>query len=121
MLNTISNLNNLDNNQFFLLAGPCVVENEKITMQTAEKLKEITNELKIPFVFKSSYRKANRSRVDSFMGIGDQEALKILEKAKKELELPIVTDIHLPEEAQMAAQVADILQIPAFLCRQTDL
>ncbi|MDA3865673.1 MAG: 3-deoxy-8-phosphooctulonate synthase [Salinivirgaceae bacterium] len=121
MLNTISNISHLDRNNFFLLSGPCVVENEEITMRTAEKLKEITDKLGIPFIFKASYRKANRSRLDSFMGIGDQEALKILEKVKNTLEVPIVTDIHLPEEAQMAAQVADVLQIPAFLCRQTDL
>lgn len=121
MLNTVSNIHDLDNHRFFLLAGPCVVENELVTMQTAEELKIITHQLKIPFVFKSSYRKANRSRIDSFTGIGDQEALKILEKIKTELELPVVTDIHLPEEAAMAAEVADILQIPAFLCRQTDI
>ena len=112
MLNTISNIRDLDKDNFFLLAGPCVVENESITMQTAERLKEITSKLNIPFVFKSSYRKANRSRIDSFMGIGDQEALKILEKVKTELEVAIVTDIHLPEEAEIAAQVADVLQIP---------
>jgi len=121
MLNTISNIQDLDSGQFFLLAGPCVVENESITLKTAETLKTLTHKFKIPFVFKSSYRKANRSRIDSFMGIGDQEALKILEKVKKEFELPIITDIHLPEEAAMAADVADILQIPAFLCRQTDI
>lgn len=121
MLNTISNLNNWDNNNFFLLSGPCVVENEMITMQTAERLKEITEKLEIPFVFKASYRKANRSRIDSFMGIGDEEALRILEKVKITFNVPIVTDIHLPEEAAFAAEVADILQIPAFLCRQTDL
>ncbi|MDY0280050.1 MAG: 3-deoxy-8-phosphooctulonate synthase [Salinivirgaceae bacterium] len=121
MLNTIPNVKHLKENNFFLLAGPCVVESLDITMKTAEYLKKISDNLKIPFVFKSSYRKANRSRMDSFMGLGDQEALKILERVKKELELPIVTDIHLPEEAKMAAQVADILQIPAFLCRQTDI
>ncbi len=121
MLNTISNIHDLDSGQFFLLAGPCVVENENITLRTAETLKTLTHKLKIPFVFKSSYRKANRSRIDSFMGIGDQEALKILDKVKTTLELPIITDIHLPEEAAMVADVADILQIPAFLCRQTDI
>lgn len=121
MINTISNIQFTDSNQFFLLAGPCVVENEQIIMKTAEKLKELTTKLEIPFIFKSSYRKANRSRIDSFSGIGDQEALKLLEKVKNELDLPIVTDIHLPEEAAMAAEVADVLQIPAFLCRQTDI
>lgn len=121
MLNTIQNIKHYRQGNFFLLAGPCVVEGYDITMQTAERLKEITSNLKIPFVFKSSYRKANRSRIDSFTGIGDHEALEILAQVKKELEVPIVTDIHLPEEAMMAAEVADIIQIPAFLCRQTEL
>lgn len=121
MLNTIQNIKFLKEGNFFLLAGPCVVEGHDITMRTAEHLKQITTDLKIPFVFKSSYRKANRSRMDSFIGVGDEEALKILQKVKRELELPIVTDIHLPEEAKVAAEVADIIQIPAFLCRQTDI
>lgn len=121
MINTISNINFNDGNNFFLLSGPCVVENEYVTLKTAERLKEITQRLEIPFIFKASYRKANRSRIDSFMGIGDQEALKILDKVKSSLNVPIVTDIHLPEEAAFAAEVADVLQIPAFLCRQTDL
>lgn len=106
---------------FFLIAGPCVVENEEITFQIAESLKKNCNELKIPFVFKASYRKANRSNIDSFTGIGDQKALEILNKVKQQLQLPVITDIHLPEEATLAAQYVDILQIPAFLCRQTDL
>jgi 2-dehydro-3-deoxyphosphooctonate aldolase (KDO 8-P synthase) len=106
---------------FFLIAGPCVVENEEITYTTAVKLKEICGKLDIPFIFKSSYRKANRSSSDSFSGLGDEKALKILGKIKSELDLPICTDIHTAEEAPFAAQVADILQIPAFLCRQTDL
>lgn len=121
MIHTIPHIKYLDAGNFFLLAGPCVVENLDITMRTAEHLKKITTDLQIPFIFKSSYRKANRSRIDSFIGIGDMEALKILEKVKRELEVPIVTDIHLPEEAGIAAQVADIIQIPAFLCRQTDI
>lgn len=121
MINTLSNISFNEGNNFFLLSGPCVVENEYVTMQTAEKLKEITQRLEIPFIFKASYRKANRSRIDSFMGIGDEEALRILDKVKTQFKVPIVTDIHLPEEAAFAAQVADILQIPAFLCRQTDL
>ena len=121
MLNIIPNIQFLNDGNFFLLAGPCVVEDIDITMYTAEHLKKITMDLKIPFIFKSSYRKANRSRIDSFIGVGDQEALKILEKVKHDLELPIVTDIHLPEEANIAAEVADIIQIPAFLCRQTDI
>lgn len=106
---------------FFLIAGPCVVENEEVTFQIAESLKKTCNELKIPFVFKASYRKANRSNIGSFTGIGDQKALEILNKVKQQLQLPVITDIHLPEEAAMAAQHVDILQIPAFLCRQTDL
>lgn len=106
---------------FALFAGPCVVENEKITFETASRIKEITSELKIPFVFKSSYKKANRTSVNSFTGVGDEEALNILRKVKEQLEVPIVTDIHTEEEAVKAAEVADVLQIPAFLCRQTDL
>lgn len=106
---------------FFLLAGPCVIEDEETVMQTAERLREITSRLDIPFVLKGSYRKANRSRLDSFQGIGDEKALKILRKAGEELGVPTVTDIHTPEEAEMASEYADILQIPAFLCRQTDL
>jgi len=106
---------------FFLIAGPCVVENFEITYETAETLKSICEKLDIPFVFKSSYRKANRSSINSFTGIGDEAALEILAKIKKDLNVPICTDIHAPEEAAFAAKVADIVQIPAFLCRQTDL
>ncbi|NSW46523.1 MAG: 3-deoxy-8-phosphooctulonate synthase [Bacteroidales bacterium] len=109
------------NRSFFLIAGPCVVENEEVTFQVAESLKKISHELEIPFVFKASYRKANRSGINSFAGIGDHEALRILQKVKQQLQLPVITDIHLPEEAALAAQYVDILQIPAFLCRQTDL
>lgn len=119
--NKIQGLKNYPAKSFFLLAGPCVVENEDISRNTAETLKEITDELGIPFIFKASYRKANRSSHTSFSGIGDQKALEILAGIKKDLGLPLVTDIHLPEEAAMAAAVVDILQIPAFLCRQTDL
>ncbi|MCT4663950.1 MAG: 3-deoxy-8-phosphooctulonate synthase [Flavobacteriales bacterium] len=107
--------------RFFLLAGPCAIENEKTSLYIAEKLVEITTDLKIPFVFKGSYRKANRSRLDSFTGIGDEKALKILEKVHQTFNVPTVTDIHTAEEAEMAAEFVDILQIPAFLCRQTDL
>ncbi len=121
MLYDLPNLRNTDSGNFFLLAGPCVVETEEITYNTALKIKEITDKLKIPFVFKASYRKANRSKLDSFQGIGDVEALKLLGKIKRELNVPIVTDIHNPHEAALAAEYADILQIPAFLCRQTDL
>ena len=106
---------------FVLIAGPCVVENEKITLFTAEKIKAITDELGIPYVFKSSYKKANRTSLHSFTGLDFDEALKILSRVKEEFDLPVITDIHLPEEASPVAEVADILQIPAFLCRQTDL
>ena len=106
---------------FFLLAGPCVVESEAIVMGTAERLAEMTARLGIPYIFKASYRKANRSRSDSFTGIGDERALQLLAKVRREFGVPIVTDIHAPEEAAMAAEYVDVLQIPAFLCRQTDL
>lgn len=106
---------------FFLIAGPCVVENFDITYETAVTVKSICEKLDIPFVFKSSYRKANRSSISSFTGIGDEAALEILAKIKTDLHVPICTDIHAPEEAAFAAQVADVVQIPAFLCRQTDL
>lgn len=107
--------------QFFLLAGPCVVESRDLVMRTAEQLKKIAGTLKIPFVFKASYRKANRSRVDSFTGIGDEAALKILGDVHSALDVPVVTDIHSAGEAEMAAAYVDVLQIPAFLCRQTDI
>lgn len=106
---------------FFLLAGPCVIEGEKMALEIAETIVETTSRLGIPYVFKGSYRKANRSRIDSFTGIGDEKALRILAKVRDEFGCPVVTDIHLPEEAAMAAEYLDILQIPAFLCRQTDL
>ena len=121
MLQNIPFIKNIDSGNFFLLAGPCVVESEELVFKVANELKRITDNLKIPFVFKASYRKTNRSRLDSFTGIGDNEALKILAKVREELCVPIVTDIHTAEEAEMAAKVVDILQIPAFLCRQTDL
>lgn len=106
---------------FFLLAGPCVIEGEDMALDIAEKVLRVTEKLGIPYVFKGSYRKANRSRIDSFIGIGDEKALKILDKVRRILGVPVVTDIHLPEEAEMAAEYVDVLQIPAFLCRQTDL
>lgn len=113
---------NIDlNRNFFLIAGPCVVENEEITYSTAAKLKEVCSKLDIQLIFKSSYRKANRSSTSSFTGLGDEKALEILGKVKSELDLHICTDIHSAEEAETAALVADVLQIPAFLCRQTDL
>ena len=114
-------LKGLRPNRFFLLAGPCVIEDESSPLFIAETLKSICQKLDIPLVFKGSYRKANRSRLDSFTGIGDEKALKVLQKVAKEFGLPVVTDIHAAEEAAMAAEYVDILQIPAFLCRQTDL
>jgi 2-dehydro-3-deoxyphosphooctonate aldolase (KDO 8-P synthase) len=111
----------LKNDQFFLLAGPCVVESEDLCRQVAGHLKKITSELGIKYVFKASYRKANRSRLDSFSGIGDERALKILEGIRKEFDIPVITDIHSAEEAEMAARYVDILQIPAFLSMQTDI
>lgn len=106
---------------FFLLAGPCVIEGETMAMEIAERVASLTSALGIPYVFKGSYRKANRSRIDSFTGIGDQKALEILRKVRDTFHIPVVTDIHSPQEAAMAAEYVDILQIPAFLCRQTDL
>ncbi|MCD8041938.1 MAG: 3-deoxy-8-phosphooctulonate synthase [Tannerellaceae bacterium] len=106
---------------FFLMAGPCVIEGEEMALEIAEKIKGITDRLDIPFVFKGSYRKANRSRIDSFTGIGDEKALKILKKVSETFQVPTVTDIHGNHEAAMAAEYVDVLQIPAFLCRQTDL
>ena len=120
MLN-IDKLKHQDSNNFFLMAGPCAIESEEMSMQIAEKIIAITDKLKIPFIFKGSYRKANRSKGSSFTGIGDEKALKILEKIGKTFDVPTVTDIHESGEAAMAAAYVDILQIPAFLCRQTDL
>lgn len=110
-----------DNNPLVLIAGPCVVESRELVFHTAEKIKEITERLSIPFIFKSSYKKANRTSINSFTGIGDEAALKILEEVKKEFNLPILTDVHTVEEVNLAKEVADVLQIPAFLCRQTEL
>ncbi len=106
---------------FFLLAGPCVIEGEEMALDIAENIANITARLNIPYVFKGSYRKANRSRIDSFTGIGDEKALKILHKVRETFNIPVVTDIHTSEEAAIAAEYVDILQIPAFLCRQTEL
>ena len=116
---TIRDLTSTD--KFFLLAGPCVIEGEEMAMRIAEHILTITKERGIPYVFKGSYRKANRSRVDSFTGIGDLEALRVLRKVRETFNIPVVTDIHSAEEAEMAAEYVDILQIPAFLCRQSDL
>ena len=106
---------------FFLFAGPCAIEGEEMALLIAEKVLEVTSRLNIPYVFKGSYRKANRSRLDSFTGIGDEKALTILRKVGDTFKIPVVTDIHTPQEAEIAAQFVDVLQIPAFLCRQTEL
>ena len=115
----IKELTSTDN--FFLLAGPCVIEGEDMALRIADHVVKVTHRLGIPYVFKGSYRKANRSRLDSFTGIGDEAALKILAKVRDTFGIPVVTDIHTADEAEMAAQYVDVLQIPAFLCRQTDL
>ena len=117
----IQNIKVGGNRPFVLIAGPCVIEGEEIILRTASAIKDITAKLNIPYVFKSSYKKANRTNLNSFTGIGDEEALNILAKVKKELGLPVLTDIHTTEDVRKAAKVADILQIPAFLSRQTDL
>lgn len=117
----IPKLKHTATNHFFLIAGPCVVEGEQMCLDIADQLVEITNKLQIPFMFKGSYKKANRSRLDSFTGIGDEKALEILRKVGKQFDIPVVTDIHTAEEAMLAAKYVDVLQIPAFLCRQTDL
>ncbi len=118
-MTTIDDFKNKDN--FFLMAGPCAIEGEDMAMHIAEKIVGITQKLNIPYIFKGSYRKANRSRVDSFTGIGDEKALKILRKVGETFHVPTVTDIHEAHEAAMAAEYVEVLQIPAFLCRQTDL
>jgi 2-dehydro-3-deoxyphosphooctonate aldolase (KDO 8-P synthase) len=121
MIPEITKLKNVQSGNFFLMAGPCAIEGEEMALEIAEKILKITDRLKIPYIFKGSYRKANRSRLDSFAGIGDEKALKILEKVGKTFGVPTVTDIHTADEAAMAAAFVDVLQIPAFLCRQTDI
>ena len=121
MIQQIDKLKNTNSGNFFLMAGPCAIEGEKMALEIAEKVVTITDRLKIPYIFKGSYRKANRSRIDSFAGIGDKKALKILEKVGKTFDIPTVTDFHSADEAAMAAEFVDVLQIPAFLCRQTDI
>lgn len=120
-LQHIPKIKHLESDNFFLLAGPCAIEGEEMALRIAEKLVGITENLKIPFVFKGSFKKANRSRIDSFSGIGDEKALKILRKVSETFDVPTVTDIHTNEDAAMAAEYVDVLQIPAFLVRQTDL
>ena len=121
MINALKNIRHSNSNNFFLLAGPCAIEGEDMAFEIAEKIKGITDKLEIPFVFKGSFRKANRSRLDSFTGIGDQKALNILKKVGEHFQIPTVTDIHTVEDAKKASEYVDVLQIPAFLCRQTDL
>ncbi len=121
MIPKIENLKHTESGIFFLMAGPCAIEGEKMALEIAEKVVEITDRLKVPYIFKGSYRKANRSRLDSFTGIGDEKALKILRKVSETFDVPTVTDIHSATEAAMAAEYVDVLQIPAFLCRQTDI
>jgi 2-dehydro-3-deoxyphosphooctonate aldolase (KDO 8-P synthase) len=120
-LNLIPKLKHTSTDNFYLLAGPCAIESEAMALRIAEKVLEITNKLEIPFIFKGSFRKANRSRVDSFTGIGDEKALKILQKVSETFDLPTVTDIHETSDAALAADYVDVLQIPAFLVRQTAL
>jgi len=120
-LNDVPKLKHTSANNFFLLCGPCAIEGEDMALRIAEKVLRITNDLQIPYVFKGSFKKANRSRIDSFTGIGDEKALKILRKVSETFDIPTVTDIHEISDAKMAAEYVDVLQIPAFLVRQTDL
>jgi 2-dehydro-3-deoxyphosphooctonate aldolase (KDO 8-P synthase) len=120
-MNNIPNLKHTDSGNFFLIAGPCVVESEENVFEIACTIKAIADKLEIPFIFKASYRKANRSRLDSFTGIGDEKALAIIKSVRDRLQLPTLTDVHTAEECAIAAESCDVLQIPAFLCRQTDL
>ena len=120
-LDAIPQLKHTDSNNFFLLSGPCAIEGEEMALRIAEKIVSVTDRLKIPYVFKGSFKKANRSRVDSFTGIGDEKALKILRKVSETFKVPTVTDIHEISDANLAAGYVDVLQIPAFLVRQTDL
>ena len=121
MLKLIPYIKNLESGNFFLIAGPCVIENKISPFEIASSIKEITDHLQIPFIFKASFKKANRSRIDSFTGIGDAAGLEIIQAIGKELSIPTLTDIHSPEEANLASDYVDVLQIPAFLCRQTEL
>ena len=120
-LQDIPKLKHTTSDNFFLLAGPCAIEGETMALKIAEKVCKLTDDLKIPYIFKGSFKKANRSRIDSFTGIGDEKALKILRKVSETFDIPTVTDIHEVSDAALAAQYVDVLQIPAFLVRQTDL
>ncbi len=120
-IKTIPQIRHTASGNFFLIAGPCVIESRELCFEIAEKIIKMTDWLEIPFIFKSSYKKANRSRLDSFTGIGDKTGLEILRDIRKDLKTPVLTDIHTTEEAYFASQYVDVLQIPAFLCRQTDI
>jgi len=120
-MTNIPKLKSFEDNNFFLIAGPCVIEDEHTTFAIAEHIHKICDKLHIPFIFKASYRKANRTSINSFSGIGDIQALEILERIGKEYNIPLITDIHTEQDADMAAKYVDVLQIPAFLCRQTSL
>lgn len=120
-LEYLPSIKHRNSKHFFLIAGPCIIEDEEMALPIARTISSITDRYQVPFIFKASYRKANRSKLDSFTGIGDEKALNILRKIKNELNVPVITDIHNPDEAEIAAEYVDILQIPAFLCRQTDL
>ena len=121
MFNALPSINFKNSKNFFLISGPCAIEGEQMAMDIAGKIVEITNELEIPYIFKGSFKKANRSRLDSFSGIGNEKALNILKKVGETYKIPTITDIHVPEDAALAAKYVDVLQIPAFLFRQTDL
>lgn len=120
-LSLIPQIKHSDSKNFFLLSGPCAIEGEDMALRIAEHITKVTDDLKIPYIFKGSFKKANRSRLDSFTGIGDEKALKILRKVSETFHIPTVTDIHTEQDAGMAAEYVDVLQIPAFLARQTDL
>lgn len=120
-LHQIPQLKHIEANNFFLLSGPCAIEGEDMALRIAEHIVKVTDTLRIPYVFKGSFKKANRSRIDSFTGIGDEKALKILKKVSETFNVPTITDIHTEQDAAMAAEYVDVLQIPAFLVRQTDL
>ena len=121
MIQYLDNIHHKDSNNFFLIAGPCIIENEEMALRIAEIIVNLSDKYKIPYIFKGSFKKANRSRIDSFTGIGDEKALKILQKVGQTFNIPTTTDIHTEENARMAAEYVDVLQIPAFLVRQTDL
>jgi 2-dehydro-3-deoxyphosphooctonate aldolase (KDO 8-P synthase) len=121
MIDKIKNIRHLNSNNFFLIAGPCAIEGEEMAFKIAEKIFDVTNRFEIPFIFKGSFKKANRTKIDSFTGIGDEKALNILKKVGEKLKIPTITDIHEIKDAELAAKYVDVLQIPAFLVRQTDL